>query len=145
MTQAKKGDKVAIHYTGRLTDGTEFDTSTGKQPLEFQVGAGEIISGLDEKVEGMAVGDKATVTVPASDAYGEHDPARVHKLPKAQLPEDIDLSAGKQLSATTSDGKQISLSVVDVGEEHVTLDANHPLAGQDLVFDLELVEIVKAA
>ncbi len=145
MTQAKKGDKVAIHYTGKLTDGTEFDSSAGRDPLEFQVGSGQIIAGLDEKVEGMAVGETATVTVPAADAYGEHDPARVHKLPRAQIPNEIELSAGKQLSATTSDGNEIALNVVEVGDEHVTLDANHPLAGQDLVFDLELVDIVEAA
>jgi peptidylprolyl isomerase len=145
MTQAKKGDKVAIHYTGRLTDGTEFDTSAGKQPLEFEVGAGQIISGLDEKIEGMAVGETAKVTVPAADAYGEHDPTRVHQLPREQIPEEIELAAGKQLSATTSDGSEIALNVVEVGDEFVTVDANHPLAGKDLEFELELVEIVEAA
>ncbi|MBC7280920.1 peptidylprolyl isomerase [Hoeflea sp.] len=145
MSEAKSGDTVRINYTGKLTDGTRFDSSEGREPLEFQVGAGQIISGLDREVEGMKVGDKQTVTVPAEEAYGAHDSAKVQKVPRNALPPEIEPQQGMQLQARTPDGGQVPLVVTAVEAEEITVDANHPLAGQDLVFDIEVVEIVKAA
>ena len=144
MAEVKSGDVVRIHYTGKLTDGTEFDSSAGRDPLEFEVGAGQIISGLDDHVNGLSVGEKSSVTIPAAQAYGPHDPNRVQPVPRAQIPEGIDLAVGTRLQATTPDGQPLALTVVDLSEEEVTVDANHPLAGQDLVFDVEVVEIVAA-
>lgn len=144
MIQANKGDTVRIHYTGRLTDGTQFDSSEGRAPLEFQLGSGQIIAGLDQQIEGMSVGEKATVTIPAAQAYGEHHPEGVQSLPRERIPADVDVSLGARLQATSADGQQMTLTVVDVNDEAVTVDANHPLAGKDLVFDVELVEVVAA-
>lgn len=142
MTEVKNGDVVRVHYTGKLADGTEFDSSRGREPLQFQVGAGQVIRGLERKVEGMTVGEKETVTVLAEDAYGPRDERQVQTVPRSAIPEGIDVSVGARLRATTEEGRQISLVVVDLNEEQVTVDANHPLAGQDLIFDLEVVEIV---
>ena len=144
MTQASKGDTVRIHYTGRLTDGTQFDSSAGRAPLEFQLGSGQIISGLDRQIEGMSVGDTATLTIPAAEAYGEHHPEGVQTLPRERIPETVDVSLGARLQATAPDGQQMTLTVIDVNDEAVTVDANHPLAGKDLVFDVELVEVIAA-
>ena len=145
MSEAKSGDTVRINYTGSLTDGTMFDSSEGREPLEFQVGSGQIISGLDREVEGMKVGDKQTVTVPADEAYGAHDAAKVQKIPRDALPPEIEPQQGMQLQAQTPQGGQVALLVTAVDDQELTVDANHPLAGQDLVFDIEMVEIVKAA
>jgi len=145
MTKPEKGDIVRIHYTGRLTDGTEFDTSAGREPLQFEVGAGQIIAGLDREVSDMDEGEKHTVTIPAAEAYGEHRPEQVQELPRDAIPAEIDPAPGMQLQATTQAGQPVPIVVVDVDEETVTIDANHPLAGRDLVFDVELLEIVKAA
>lgn len=145
MTQAKSGDIVRIHYIGKFTDGTEFDSSTGQPPLEFVVGAGQILSGLDKEIDGMELGSHQTVTVPAEEAYGAHDPAKVHALPRSAVPSDIDLKPGLQLQTRTPDGNTIPLVVTEIDEQVVTVDANHPFAGKDLVFDVELVEIVRAA
>ena len=145
MSEAKSGDTVRINYTGKLTDGTQFDSSVEREPLEFQVGSGQIISGLDREVEGMKVGDKQTVTVPAEEAYGPHDPAKVQQVPRTALPPELELQEGMQLQAQTPQGGQMMLIVTTVGEEEITVDANHPLAGKDLVFEVEMVEILKAA
>lgn len=142
MRQAKTGDVVRVHYKGRLTDGTEFDSSEGREPLEFQVGGGQIIPGLEKQVEGMEVGQKSTVTVPAEEAYGARDERQVQSVPRNSLPDDLEVEMGSRLTATTREGRQIPLTVIDLDENQVTVDANHPLAGQDLIFDLELVEIV---
>lgn len=144
MTEVKSGDTVRIHYKGKLTDGTEFDSSSEGQPLEFQVGAGQIIPGLENKVEGMNVGEKDTVTVPAAEAYGPRDDAQVQKMPRSAIPENIELDVGARLQASTQDGQQVLLTVIDLSDDTVTVDANHPLAGQDLVFDIEVVEVVAA-
>lgn len=141
MSEAKNGDTVRIHYSGRLKDGSEFDSSAGREPLEFTLGEGEIIPGLEKEVAGMTVGDKNTVTIPADAAYGPHRPEAVQEVPRSEIPEEVDVAVGTQLQGVTRDGRQLSLTVVDVGHETVTLDANHPLAGKDLVFDVELVEI----
>ncbi|MEM5471225.1 peptidylprolyl isomerase [Hoeflea sp. AS60] len=145
MSEAKSGDTVRINYTGSLTDGTKFDSSEGREPLQFQLGSGQIISGLDREVEGMKVGDKQTVTVPAEEAYGAHDAAKVQKIPRDALPPELEPQQGMQLQAQTQQGGQVALLVTAVDEQELTVDANHPLAGQDLVFEIEVVEIVKAA
>ncbi|WP_394691105.1 peptidylprolyl isomerase [Hoeflea sp.] len=145
MSEAKPGDTVRINYTGKLTDGTQFDSSEGREPLEFQLGSGQIISGLDREVEGMKVGDKQTVTIQAEEAYGAHDPAKVQQVPREALPPELEPREGMQLQAQTPQGGQVMLVVTSVGEQEVTVDGNHPLAGQDLVFEIEMLEIVKAA
>lgn len=142
MSEAKSGDTVRIHYTGTLQDGTQFDSSKGRDPLEFTIGAGQIIPGLEREVEGMKVGETKTVTAPAEEAYGEHNPAAIQEVPRETISDDIDLTVGNRLQAVTQDGNQITVTVAAVTDETVTMDANHPLAGKDLVFEVELVEIV---
>ncbi len=142
MTAAKAGDTVRIHYTGKFTDGAEFDSSAGRDPLEFELGKGQIIRGLEQQIIGMAVGDTLTATIPAEDAYGPYHDEGVRQVARAELPDHLDLSEGSRLQATANDGRTITLVVTAVTDDKVTLDANHPLAGKDLVFDVELVEIV---
>lgn len=145
MTQAKTGDTVRINYVGRLTDGTQFDSSIGRDPLQVTLGAGQIIPGLENHLEGMAVGEKSTVTIPSEAAYGAHRPEAIQTVERASVPENIDLKIGTQLQAKTPEGKVIPLTVVGVDNSTVQLDANHPLAGKDLIFDVEMVDIVQAA
>jgi peptidylprolyl isomerase len=142
MSEAKTGDTVRIHYTGTLTDGSEFDSSAGGDPLEFTIGAGQIIPGLDREIAGMAVGDTKKVTVIADEAYGAREPEAVQEVPREAVPEGINLVVGNRLQATTADGQQMVVTIAAVNDETVTMDANHPLAGEDLIFDVELVEIV---
>ncbi len=141
MTQVKSGDTVRLHYTGTLTDGTEFDSSAGRDPLEFTVGTGQIIPGRDQAIPGMEVGDKKVVEVPADEAYGQPHPNARQDIPRSEIPEDIPLEVGVQLQMQAPDGQAIPVRVVAVTDETVTLDANHPLAGQDLTFAIELVSI----
>jgi peptidylprolyl isomerase len=141
MQQVKSGDTVRVHYHGRLTDGTTFDSSEGREPLEFEVGSGMVIAGFDNGVTGMVVGDKKTVQIPAEQAYGGKNPDMVVEFPKSQFPEDMKPEVGMQLNMTNGGGQVIPVKIVDVKEETVMLDANHPLAGEDLTFDIELVEI----
>ncbi len=141
MTEVKSGDTVRIHYTGTLVDGSQFDSSQGRDPLEFVVGSGQIIPGLDKALPGMSEGDKKTVNVPAEEAYGKADPNARQAVPRDQIPADIPLEIGGQLQVQTQDGRTVPVQVVDVNEETVVLDANHPLAGQELVFAIELVSI----
>ncbi|MHA6299895.1 FKBP-type peptidyl-prolyl cis-trans isomerase [Devosia sp. CAU 1758] len=145
MTTAATGDTVRIHYSGRLTDGTQFDSSEGKAPLEFKLGEGQVIKGLEQHVAGKETGDKSTVTIPADAAYGQRRDDAIQQLDRAKVPEGIDLQVGTQLQARTADGGMLPITVVGVDEQSVTVDANHPLAGKDLVFEVELVEVVKAA
>jgi peptidylprolyl isomerase len=145
MTQAKHGDTVLLRYTGRLTDGTPFDSSSDGEPMEIRLGAGELVRGLESEIEGMEEGTAATVTVRAADAYGERSAAHVHCVPLSRIPQGMELDLGQRVQAKTSDGQRLSLIVTEIGAESVTLDANHPLAGKDFVFDVELLEIVKAA
>ena len=145
MTQVKTGDTVQIHYAGTLDDGTQFDSSEGRDPLEFQVGSGQIIPGLDAALPGMTVGDKKTVNVPCDQAYGPLNPEMRQAVPREGIPADIPLDIGTQLQMQTPEGQVMPVTVVDVDEAHVTLDANHPLAGKDLTFDIELVGIDQAA
>ena len=141
MTEVKSGDTVAIHYTGTLQDGTTFDSSEGREPLEFEVGSGQIIPGLDSALPGMAVGDKKVVKVASDEAYGPVNPEMRQAVPREGIPADIPLEVGTQLQMQTPDGQAMPVTVVDVDEATVTLDANHPLAGKDLQFDIELVKI----
>ena len=144
MAQVKNGDVVRIHYTGRLTDGTEFDSSAGREPLEFEYGAGQIIPGLERNIPDMEVGAKQTVTVPAEEAYGPRDDSRVQAIPRTAIPEGVPVDIGTRLQANTPEGQPVNLTVVDLDDSSVTVDANHPLAGRDLVFDIELVEVIAA-
>lgn len=141
MEHAKSGDTVKVHYSGRLTDGTTFDSSSGRDPLEFKIGNGDVIKGFDEGVAGMTVGDRKTVHIPADEAYGQKDDARIIEFPRANFPSDLEPEIGMQLNMTNGSGHVIPVMIVEVDEDKVTLDANHPLAGQDLIFDIELVDI----
>lgn len=142
MTQASPGDTVRIHYTGRFPDGATFDSSREREPLEFRLGAGEIIAGLDEAIAGMSVGDTGVVNIPADKAYGPHQPEAVQTIPRETIPSHIALEPGLRLQAERPDGATIALTVVEIGEDGVKVDANHPLAGRDLVFEIELLEVV---
>ncbi len=142
MAQAKKGDKVKVHYHGKLTNGETFDSSAGREPLEFEVGTGQVIKGFDEGVTGMNVGDKKTVTIPADEAYGEKSQEMIVEFPKDRFPEGMEIEQGMQLMMSNGNGQNIPVVVTEVKEDSVMLDANHPLAGQTLIFDIELVEIV---
>ena len=141
MSQAKSGDTVKIHYTGTLDDGTEFDSSAGREPLEFAIGSGQVIPGFDSAVDGMTVGDSKTVTIPAGEAYGERHDQLVQEVPKTALPDDMKPEIGMQLQSQGPDGQVMNLQVTAVEVESITVDGNHPLAGQALTFAIELVEI----
>jgi peptidylprolyl isomerase len=144
VAQANSGDTVRMHYSGKLTDGSLFDSSEGGDPLEFKIGENTIIPKLEASVIGMAVGDKATIDVGFAEAYGPRSEDAVQAVERSMIPDEVDLTVGGQLQATAPDGKQLILTVLEVNEESVRLDGNHPLAGQDLVFDIELVEILAA-
>ena len=141
MSEAKAGDTVKIHYTGTLDDGTEFDSSRGRDPLEFELGAGQVIPGFDEAVHGMNEGDSKTVSIPPEQAYGERHDQMVQDVPKSALPPGIEPEVGMALSATNQEGAEMQLTVTAVQEDTITVDGNHPLAGQALNFDIELVSI----
>jgi peptidylprolyl isomerase len=141
-TQATTGDTVLFHYTGSLRDGTVFDSSSGRDPLRVTLGSGQVIRGVDDALTGMAPGQEKTVTIAAEEAYGPHRPELLHEVERAAIPPEVDLEIGQQLEGRDTSGQSLRLTVVDVADHMVTLDANHPLAGQDLRFDLQLVEIV---
>ncbi|MBE9139701.1 FKBP-type peptidyl-prolyl cis-trans isomerase [Nodosilinea sp. LEGE 07088] len=141
MTQAKTGDSVSIHYTGKLEDGTVFDSSRDRDPLQFAIGKGEVISGFEAAVVGMAPGDAKTEVIAAENAYGPHREEMVMVVERHQIPEDIPLDIGLQLQLQGPQGQMVPVLVTDVSEADVTLDANHPLAGETLIFDIELVAI----
>ena len=136
---AKTGDTVKVHYTGTLNNGTVFDTSIQREPLEFTIGQGQLIPGFEQAVIGMKVGESTTVTIPVAQAYGPHRSDLVFTMELSQLPENIEV--GEQLQMTQTDGSTIVVTVVEVSETTATLDANHPLVGQELTFEIELVEI----
>ncbi len=138
---AKKGDIVKVHYTGKLTSGDQFDSSAGRSPLEFKVGAGQMIPGFDQAIPGMNVGEKKTITVPPADAYGEKNNEAIIEFPKANIPADMKLETGMKLQLRNEAGQPIPVVVTEVKDETVMLDANHELAGKELVFDIELMEI----
>jgi peptidylprolyl isomerase len=141
MTQAKSGDTVAVHYTGTLSDGTVFDSSRDGDPLVFTLGAGQVIPGFEEAVNGMEAGETRKTTIPADQAYGEYREDLVFTVERDQLPGNIAPSVGEQYQMRQQDGSAVVVTVQDVTPAEVTFDANHPLAGQDLTFALELMSI----
>ena len=142
MVQAKSGDTVTVHYTGTLEDGTAFDSSEGGEPLEFAIGSGNVIPGFEQAVLGMNPGDSKTVTIPADDAYGPYFEDRVLVVERQQIPSDMPIDIGTQLQIQQEGGTVVPVIITDITESEVTLDANHPLAGEDLTFKITLVAIV---
>lgn len=141
MRQAKAGDTVRIHYTGTLDDGTEFDSSSGREPIEFTLGSESVIPGFEEGVVGMQVGDQKKIHIPAAEAYGERNDSLVEQVPLQQFPQDLELQVGMQLHAQSPNGENFNVVVTALSDESATIDGNHPLAGESLNFELELVEI----
>lgn len=142
MAQAKQGDTVKVHYTGKFEDGTVFDTSMNREPLEFTIGEGQLIPGFEKAVVGMEPGQSLTTEVPAEEAYGPYDEEMLLVVGKDQFPTDVDPQVDQQLQVRQADGRTFVVRVTDVSDSEVTLDANHPLAGEDLTFEIELLEIV---
>jgi len=142
MAQAKNGDTVKVHYTGKLDDGSEFDTSIGQDPLEFTLGEGMVIPGFEEIVLGMEPDETKTATIPADKAYGPHNKEMVMEVDRSQFPPDVAPEVGQELQMRRPDGQTIVIVVTEVSESTVTLDANHPMADKDLTFEIQLVEIV---
>ncbi|WP_339925053.1 peptidylprolyl isomerase [uncultured Cyclobacterium sp.] len=142
MSVATKGNTVKVHYTGKLNDGTIFDSSKDREPLEFVLGDGKMIKGFDVAVEGMTVGDDISVTIPTEEAYGPKREDMMLDVPIDQVPADIKPEVGMDLSIQNQQGQPTPVKVVHIDETKITLDANHPLAGEDLVFDIKLVEVV---
>lgn len=141
MAEAKLGDKVKVHYKGSLEDGSIFDSSEGQDPLEFEIGSGQVIVGFDEAVNGMTVGEKKKVLIPIAKAYGEFSADLVMTVPQEQVPADLNPEIGMRLEVGGPDGEIMLVTVVETNDDHIILDANPPLAGKDLNFDLELVSI----
>ncbi|MFN5334827.1 MAG: peptidylprolyl isomerase [Bacteroidota bacterium] len=139
--QVKVGDTVRVHYTGKLTTGEQFDSSAGREPLEFEVGAGMMIKGFDDAVVGMQVGDKKTITLAPAEAYGEVRQEMIIEFPKENFPAQITPEIGMQLMMNNGAGHQIPVTITEILAEVVVLDANHQLAGKELVFDIEMVAI----
>ena len=142
MASAQAGDTVRVHYTGKLDDGTVFDSSAGSDPIEFVIGDHQVIPGFEDGVTGMAIGETKTITIPFDQAYGAYDDELVLDVPRDQFPDHITPEVGEALQLQQPDGNVITVIISEVSDESVTLDANHPLAGEDLTFDLELAEIV---
>jgi peptidylprolyl isomerase len=146
MTQAiKAGDTISVHYIGKLEDGNIFDSSRGRAPLKFTVGADQVIPGFDNAVLGMTVGDKKTVSIPQNEGYGEHMDELIIAMPKADVPPEMKLSVGMMVQLTDEAGNPVPALVVEMRDTIIVLDANHPLAGKTLVFDIEIVETGLAA
>lgn len=142
MSIAKTGDTVRVHYHGRLTSGETFDSSAERDPLEFELGTGQVIAGFDNGVTGMTIGEKKTIEIPFLEAYGPRNESMIIEMPKERFPSDMQIEIGMPLMMSDGQGQNLQVAVTDIQELTVTLDANHPLAGKDLIFDLELVEIV---
>ncbi len=142
MSEAKHGDTVKVHYTGKLENGTVFDTSINRHPLQFTIGEGQVIPGFEQAVVGMRPGQSKTVQVPTDKAYGPHREGMVMTVDQGQFPESLEPEVGQTLEITRSDGLRAVVTVVDVSETRVTLDVNHPLAGKELILDVQLIEII---
>jgi FKBP-type peptidyl-prolyl cis-trans isomerase 2 len=141
VSGATKGNTGKVHYTGKLQDGTVFDSSENREPLQFTLGDGNMIKGFDAAVQGMSVGEDKSITIPSAEAYGEKRDEMMVDIPMNQVPADIKPEVGMDLSIQNQNGQPMPVKVVAVDEEKITLDANHPLAGKDLIFDIKLVEI----
>jgi peptidylprolyl isomerase len=141
MTQVKNGDLVKVHYTGKLVNGEQFDSSAGREPLEFTVGAGQMIAGFDAAMPGMTVGEKKTINIAPEDAYGPRSEEAIIQFPKENVPADMVLEPGMPLTLSDQAGNPVPVIVVEVKDDIIVLDANHFLAGQELIFDIELVDI----
>ena len=141
MSKAKNGDTVKVHYTGKFENGDVFDTSDGREPLSFTLGKGQLIPGFEKSVEGMDVGEEKTITLAPQEGYGERDDQLVKEFPRTSLPENMKVEIGSRLRMNTTQGQVVDVTVVEFDEKTVTIDANHPLAGQTLVFDIRLEEI----
>lgn len=141
MKKAQNGDTVRVHYTGKLVDGTVFDSSREREPLEFTLGGGRLIKGFEEAVEGMSAGESSTVRIPADEAYGPRREELVLSIPRDKFPPAIEAREGVMLSLRQPDGGMLDAEITKVGEQSVTVDANHPLAGKELTFDIEMVEV----
>mgnify|MGYP001544629481 FL=1 len=142
MQKPKTGDTVRVHYTGKLDDGSQFDSSRGSEPLEFAMGEGQLIAGFEQAVAGLTPGDSCTVTLTPEEAYGELNEAMIQDVPRKLMPADVELQPGMILQGSAGDGRVDNFTVVSFTEETVKLDANHPLAGKALIFDIELLEIL---
>ncbi len=142
MTQVKQGDTVKVHYTGKLADGSTFESSAEAEPLKFTLGTGEVIAGFEMAVVGMEPGDSNTTTISAEEAYGPYDDDMLLEVERTQFPGEMDPQVGQRLQVRQSDGETFSVVVAGVEADSITLDANHPLAGQDLTFEIRLVEII---
>ncbi len=142
MANAKKGDTVKVHFTGRLEDGTVFDTSVEREPYEFTIGKSRIVPGFAEAVVGMKPGDSKTIEIPAEKAYGPHRQDMVVNVDRDKLPANLNPEVGQRLQINQADGQKIPATVIEVSASQVILDANHPLAGKDLIFDIQLINIV---
>ncbi|MEO7306897.1 MAG: peptidylprolyl isomerase [Ferruginibacter sp.] len=143
MKQVKEGDVVKVHYTGKLSNGEQFDSSIGREPLEFTVGAGQMIKGFDDAMPGMNLGEKKTISIAPEDGYGPRSEEAIIEFPKENVPADMKLEPGMPLTLSNQDGQPVQVIVVEVKDDVIILDANHFLAGQELIFDIELVEIAE--
>lgn len=141
--QVQDQHTVRVHYKGTLSDGEVFDSSEGREPLEFTVGAGQVIPGFENGVMGMAIGEARTLNIPCDEAYGPADNRLIQQVGREQLPPDMHVEEGMMLSSTLPNGQQIPVRIDAVEEDHIIINANHPLAGKDLTFDITLVEIVE--
>ena len=141
MSQVKKDDKVKVHYTGKLANGEVFDSSLEREPMEFQVGSGQLIPGFENGVIDMKVSEKKTIVIPSDQAYGESRKELIQEVPKDRLPEDIKPEVGMGLVSKTPEGQEIQLVVKEVKDDAIVVDGNHPLAGQELTFEVEIIEI----
>ena len=142
MAQAQKGDKVKVHYTGRLDDGSQFDSSKDREPLEFEVGANQVIPGFEDAVVGLSEGESTTVNIPSDQAYGPRIEEMILKVGKDKLPPNFNPELGQKLQLPQQDGQNVIVTITDITDDIIELDANHPLAGKDLTFDIQLVEIL---
>jgi peptidylprolyl isomerase len=143
MSQSvKKGDTVKIHYTGRIKDGPVFDSSVERDPLEFEIGSGSIIKGLEKAVVGMKPGEKKEISVPPEEGYGDLDQKLLFDMPKEKIPADIKPEVGMRLQLVNSKGQTIPVLITEIKDESIKIDANHPLAGKELIFNIELLQIV---
>ena len=141
MSQVKKNNTVKVHYVGKLSDGQVFDTSEGKEPLEFTLGQGKLIAGFEKGLIDMKINEKKTITISKEEAYGESREDLIQEVDKSQLPEDITPEVGMGLVSKSADGNEMNLLIVEVKETTIVIDGNHPLAGKELTFDLEVVDI----